>query len=112
MANITLKGNFIQTVGELPKAGSPSPDVRLTRGELTDISLAGFEGKVEILIIVPTLDTGAASAGARPRSSRPGIPGSGLKPRAILVAYRSALEQREGLNWIAHPLAPSRWEGE
>jgi len=48
MANITLKGNFIQTVGELPKAGSPSPDVRLTRGELTDISLAGFEGKVKI----------------------------------------------------------------
>jgi len=93
----TLKGNFIQTVGELPKAGSPSPDVRLTRADLTDMSLAGFEGKVEILNIVPTLDTGvgAASARARPRSRRSGIPRSGLKPRAILIAYRNRCWNRE-----------------
>jgi len=32
---------------------------------------------------------------------------------SIPIVYRiSVLEQRKGLNWIAHPLAPSRWEGE
>ena len=110
MANVTLKGNPIHTVGELPKVGSPGPDFRLARGDLSDISLADFEGKVKILNIVPSLDTGvgAASARARAGSSRPGVPGSALKPRAILIAYRiSVLEQREGLNWIAHPLSPT-----
>ncbi|MGH8564738.1 MAG: hypothetical protein ACREXW_11885 [Gammaproteobacteria bacterium] len=63
MANITR--NPIQTVGELPKIGSPSPDVRLTRGDLSNMSLAGFEGKVEILSIVPTLDTGVGAASVR-----------------------------------------------
>ncbi|MDQ3580494.1 MAG: hypothetical protein M3495_02180 [Pseudomonadota bacterium] len=43
MANVTLEGNPIQTVGELPKVGSPGPDVRLARGDRSDISLAGFE---------------------------------------------------------------------
>ena len=81
---------------------------------------------MEILNIVPTLDTGvgAASARARAGSSRPGVPGSALKPRAIVIAYIiSVLEQRESLNWIVHPLiriahplarplTPSRREGE
>ena len=65
MANVTLKGNPIHTVGELPKVGSPDPDFRLTRGGLSDISLADFEGKVKILNIVPSLDTGLGAASAR-----------------------------------------------
>ena len=101
MANVTPKGNPIHTVGELPKVGSPGPNFfRLSRGDLSDISLGDFEGKVEILNIVPTLDTGVGAASARTRagSSRPGAPGSALTPRAILIAYRiSVLEQRAGV---------------
>ena len=36
MANVTLKGNPIHTVGELPKVGSPGPNFRLTRGDLSE----------------------------------------------------------------------------
>lgn len=63
MANVTLKGNPIHVVGELPKVGSPGPNCRLTRGNLSDIALADFEGKVKILNSVPTLDAGVG----RPR---------------------------------------------
>ena len=65
MAKVTLKGNSIHTVGELPKVGSPGSNFRLTRGDLSDISLADFEGKVKILNIVLTLDTGVGAASAR-----------------------------------------------
>ena len=108
MANVTLKGNPIHTVGELPKISSPGPDFRLTRGGLSDISLADFEGKVEILNIVPTLDTGvgAASARARAGSSRPGVPGSALKPRAILIAYRIGVGTERGSELDRPPPRP------
>jgi len=56
MANVTLGQSRIHTVGELSKVGRPGPNFRLTRGDLNDISLADFEGKVKILNIVPTFD--------------------------------------------------------
>jgi thiol peroxidase len=65
MATITLKGNTIHTSGELPKKGDKAPDFRLTRGDLSDVSLADFAGKRKILNIVPSLDTGVCAASAR-----------------------------------------------
>ncbi|MBI5537583.1 MAG: thiol peroxidase [Deltaproteobacteria bacterium] len=65
MATITLKGNPIHTVGELPKVGSKAPDFLLTRGDLSDVSLKDFAGKRKLLNIVPSLDTGVCAASAR-----------------------------------------------
>jgi thiol peroxidase len=65
MANITHKGNPIRTSGELPKVGSKAPDFRLTKGDLADVSLADFAGKVRILNIVPSLDTGTCALSAK-----------------------------------------------
>ncbi len=65
MATITLKGATIHSAGELPKAGAPAPDFKLTKGDLSDVSLADFKGKVRILNIVPSLDTGTCAASAR-----------------------------------------------
>jgi thiol peroxidase len=65
MAKITLKGNPIETVGNLPAVGSKAPDFRLTKGDLSDVSLADFAGKRKLLNIVPSLDTGVCAASAR-----------------------------------------------
>ena len=65
MAKITLKGNPINTVGELPKIGSKAPDFRLTSGELKDLTLGDFKGKKKILNIVPSLDTGVCATSAK-----------------------------------------------
>ena len=59
MATITLGGNPVHSSGELPGIGSRLPDFRLTRSDLSDVSLADFKGKVLVLNIVPSLDTGA-----------------------------------------------------
>ncbi|MGH8271561.1 MAG: thiol peroxidase [Gammaproteobacteria bacterium] len=57
MAKITLKGNPINTNGELPSVGSAAPDFKLTNGGLADQSLSDFAGKKKLLNIVPSLDT-------------------------------------------------------
>jgi thioredoxin-dependent peroxiredoxin len=64
MAQITFKGNPVQTSGTLPKANSAAPDFVLTTGDLTDVSLKDFAGKRKILNIVPSLDTGVCAASA------------------------------------------------
>jgi len=65
MANITFKGVTIHTVGELPSPGETIPDFQLTDGDLTDMTLDDFPGKIKILNIVPSLDTGVCAASAR-----------------------------------------------
>ncbi len=57
MAQITLKGNPINTCGDLPAVGSKAPDFSLTKSDLSDVSLKDFAGKKKILNIVPSLDT-------------------------------------------------------
>lgn len=44
MAQITLKGNPIHTVGELPKIGEQAPDFVLTKTDLSDVTLKDFLG--------------------------------------------------------------------
>ncbi|MFA5851413.1 MAG: thiol peroxidase [Spirochaetales bacterium] len=65
MATIALKGNPISTIGELPRKGTTAPDFSLTKNDLSDLRLADFAGKVKILNIVPSLDTGVCAASAR-----------------------------------------------
>lgn len=65
MAMITHKGNSITTIGFLPAIGAGAPDFSLTTRDLKDVSLSDFAGKVKILNIVPSLDTGTCAASAR-----------------------------------------------
>jgi len=65
MAQIIQKGNTVRTTGELPAVGSKAPDFRLTRGDLTDVSLANFPRKKKILNIVPSLDTRVCALSAK-----------------------------------------------
>lgn len=65
MANITFKGNPVQTVGNLPTVGTVAPDFTLVSGELADVSLSDFRGKNVVLNIFPSLDTGVCAASVR-----------------------------------------------
>lgn len=65
MAKITFKGNPINTVGTLPAVGSKAPDFKLTKTDLTDVSLKDFAGKKVILNIFPSIDTGVCATSVR-----------------------------------------------
>jgi len=65
MATITLKGNAINTIGELPKVGSQAPDFNLVKNDLSKASLSDFKGEKLVLNIFPSIDTGTCAASVR-----------------------------------------------
>lgn len=65
MARITFKGNPINTAGELPKVGSKAPDFKLTKTDLSDVSLQDLSGKKVVLNIFPSIDTPVCQASTR-----------------------------------------------
>lgn len=65
MANITLKGNPIQTSGELPAIGQTAPDFTLVSKDLAEVSLSSFRGKKVVLNIFPSIDTPTCAASVR-----------------------------------------------
>lgn len=65
MAQITFKGNPIQTAGSLPKVGEKAPDFTLTSDSLGEIKLSDYAGKRLVLNIFPSIDTGICAASAR-----------------------------------------------
>jgi thioredoxin-dependent peroxiredoxin len=65
MATVTLRGNPVQTSGELPAKGSKAPDFKLVNPDLKDVSLADFAGKKKILNIYPSVDTPVCATSTR-----------------------------------------------
>ena len=65
MAQITLKGNPINTVGELPKLGTQAPDFKLVKDDLSEKTFADYKGQKVVLNIFPSLDTGTCAASVR-----------------------------------------------
>jgi thiol peroxidase len=65
MAQITLQGNAINTVGKLPEVGSKAPDFKLVANDLSEKTLADYAGKKVILNIFPSLDTPTCAASVR-----------------------------------------------
>lgn len=65
MAQITLKGNPVNTIGNLPEIGSKAPDFNLVKNDLSMGGLNDYNGKKVILNIFPSLDTGTCAASVR-----------------------------------------------
>ena len=65
MGHITLKGNPVDTVGDLPEVGSKAPAFTVVRTDLNEISLRDFEGRRVILNIFPSVDTPTCAMSVR-----------------------------------------------
>ena len=65
MAQITLRGNPINTVGDLPAVGSPAPGFSLTGTDLGAVSDEQFRGKPLLLNIFPSVDTPVCATSVR-----------------------------------------------
>jgi thiol peroxidase len=76
MAQITFRGNPINTVGELPAVGSPAPEFTLTGADLGPVSSAQFRDKPLLLNIFPSIDTPVCATSVRTFNQR--AAGSGV----------------------------------
>lgn len=65
MAKITLGGNPINTIGNLPVVGSTVPDFKLVKTDLSELSADELKGKKVVYNIFPSLDTAVCAASVR-----------------------------------------------
>ena len=70
MAQITLRGNPINTVGELPAVGAPAPAFTLTGSDLGTVNTEQFQGKPVLLNIFPSVDTPVCATSVRTFNER------------------------------------------
>jgi thioredoxin-dependent peroxiredoxin len=84
MAKITLKGNPINTIGELPKIGEQIKDFELVKNDLSRVTMKDFSGSRLVLNIFPSLDTGTCATSVRTFNKK----AAGLKNTKVLCISR------------------------
>jgi thiol peroxidase len=126
MASITLKGNAINTCGDLPAVGEEAPGFNLVNGDLGDVSLADFSGKRKVLNIFPSVDTPVCATSVRrfnedaakaentvvlnisadlPFAQKRFCGAEGIEGAVTLSSFRSAFAKEWGLEITDGPLA-------
>lgn len=65
MSTVTLKGNPVQVDGSFPKTGDKAPAFSLVGKDLSDKTLASFDGKRKVLNIFPSIDTPTCATSVR-----------------------------------------------
>lgn len=61
----TLKGNPITLLGPELQVGDPAPDFVLNKSLVDSVSLKDYAGKVKLISVVPSIDTGVCDAQTR-----------------------------------------------
>jgi thiol peroxidase len=84
MAKITLGGNPVTTIGELPQIGQQAIAFTLVQNDLSRIGLENFNGSKLVLNIFPSLETSVCAASIRRFNKE----ASGLKNTKVLCISR------------------------
>ena len=70
MAQTALRGNPINTVGDLPSVGGAAPSFTLTGSDLAPVSSDDFAGQRVVLNIFPSVDTATCATSVRTFNER------------------------------------------
>ncbi|AZN40269.1 MULTISPECIES: thiol peroxidase [Paenibacillus] len=92
----TLKGNPLTLIGPELKVGDQAPDFQLNKSLVDVVSLKDFAGKVKLVSVVPSIDTGVCDAQTRRFNEEAGKFGENV---AILTVS------------VDLPFAQARWCG-
>ncbi|WP_046176681.1 thiol peroxidase [Domibacillus indicus] len=65
MAKVTFKGNPMTLIGSEVKVGDKAPDFTVLANDLSPVTLADTSGKVRLISVVPSIDTGVCDAQTR-----------------------------------------------
>ena len=65
MATVTFKGNPVTLIGEEVKVGDTAPNFTVLANDLSPVTLKDTDGKVRIISVVPSLDTGVCDSQTR-----------------------------------------------
>jgi thioredoxin-dependent peroxiredoxin len=96
-ANVaTFKGNPITLIGPELKVGDTAPDFRLNKNLLEEATLQDYAGKIKLISVVPSLDTGVCDAQTRRFNQE----AAGLGEDVVILTVSADL-----------PFAQARWCG-
>ncbi|MBM6995373.1 thiol peroxidase [Paenibacillus sp. DXFW5] len=96
-ANVaTFKGNPITLIGPELKFGDTAPDFRLNKNLLEEATLQDYAGKIKLISVVPSLDTGVCDAQTRRFNQE----AAGLGEDVVILTVSADL-----------PFAQARWCG-
>lgn len=125
MATVTLKGQTIETQGELPQVGTQLPEFTLVNGSLSEVGLGDFKGKKLVLNIFPSVDTGTCAMSVRTFNEKASalsntavlcisadLPfaqsrfcgAEGIENVSVLSTFRSSFGDDYGLTFTSGPL--------
>ncbi len=65
MSNVTFQGNPVTLSGNSVNVGQVAPEVELVGKDLSTFKVGGATGKYQVLVVVPSFDTGVCAAEAR-----------------------------------------------
>lgn len=65
MATTKLKGNEVNLAGNTVNVGDAAPVVNVVAKDLSDVQVGGENGKAQIVVVVPSLDTPVCAAETR-----------------------------------------------
>lgn len=92
----TFKGNPLTLIGPELQVGDTAPDFTISKNLLEDASLKDFAGKIKLISVVPSLDTGVCDAQTR----RFNEAAAGLSEDVVILTVSADL-----------PFAQARWCG-
>lgn len=84
MATITFKGSPVKVAGEFVKVGAMAPEFKLTKTDLSFLSLSDLKGKNVVLNIFPSLDTSVCATSVRKFNKL----AAGLKDTVVLAVSK------------------------
>lgn len=58
---VIFHGNPVELSGTPPEIGAPAPAFELTGGDMSPVKLSDSDGKVRIISIIPSIDTGVCA---------------------------------------------------
>lgn len=92
----TLKGNPITLVGPELEIGDSAPDFTVNKNLLEEVSLKDYTGKIKLISVIPSLDTGVCDSQTRRFNEEAG----GLGDDVVVLTISMDL-----------PFAQARWCG-
>ncbi|WP_042223203.1 thiol peroxidase [Oceanobacillus manasiensis] len=61
MANVTFHQDPVTLIGNEVKVGDKAPDFSVLNNDLNAVSLGDYDGKVKLISVVPSIDTGVCA---------------------------------------------------
>lgn len=65
MATTKLKGNIVNLGGNEVNVGDNAPEVKVVAKDLSEVTVGGAQGKAQIIVVVPSLDTPVCASETR-----------------------------------------------